>query len=219
MKNYKLFFLLVSLAFMPQVILADQPWKLVKHSDGIKVYSKMEDNSLIKTVKAETELKTTLSALFYLLTDVDNQPNWVYNCKKAEILKYEDNLHWYYYTQIDAPWPVTDRDAVTYVETKQDPASKTIIMKSVAVPDFIPESPEYVRIPELVSYWIFEPLANGKIRVTLKLKINLGGIIPQWVTNLLVSRGPFNTMKNFLFEIEKPKYKDVSLNFIEEPVY
>jgi hypothetical protein len=201
------------------MLTGQQPWKLVKNSDGIRVYSKMDNNSSIKIVKAETEIKTTLSALFYLLTDVDNQPNWVFNCKNPEILKKIDNFHWYYYTQIDVPWPITDRDVVTFVETKQDSITKTLIMKSVAKPDYIPENPECVRVPQLTSLWILEPLYNGNIHVTLELKIDIGGAIPQWVTNLFVSKGPYYSLKNIMFEIEKPKYKEIKLDFIQEPFY
>jgi len=211
--------LFFSALLLSVVALAQQPWKLVRSSDGIRVYTKMDDNSFIKIVKAETEIKTSLSACFSLLTDIQNQPSWVFNCKNPQILKKIDNFHWYYYTQIDVPWPISDRDIVSYVETTQDPVTKTLVVKSTGKPDFIPENPECVRVPQLTSYWIFEPLSNGMIHVTLKLKLDIGGSIPQWITNLFVTKGPYYTLKNIKFQIEKPKYKEAKLNFIQEPFY
>ena len=154
-----------------------------------------------------------------MFTDVSNQPNWVFSCESAEIIKKIDPFHWYYHTLSDAPWPVSDRDVVTYVSVSQDPVSKAIILTSNGVPDYIPEKQGYVRVPELKASWVLLPLPNGKIHVIFTIEINLGGFIPRWATNLFVSKGPYNTLKNLLVEIQKPKYKNAVVPLIKEPCF
>ncbi len=185
-----------------------EDWKLIKNENNIRVYSMPDTTSKMKIIKVETEAETDLSTLVSLIEDAENQVNWVFNCKHAEILYVIDSAHWYYYSQTDAPWPVSDRDVVTKVTYRQNKEDKTVVFKSEGAPDFIPPKPGYVRIPRLLSYWIFQPLENGKIKIVFKLKIDLGGVIPQWLTNMVVSKGPYITMENLLFEIEKPKYKN-----------
>lgn len=170
----------------------------------------MDTKTAIKIVKAESEATATLSALLTMINDADNQPNWVFRCKSAEMLKRIDKTHWYFYSQTDAPWPVSDRDVVTSVRVVQDTTTKTITVISTAIPNYIPKKHGFVRIPELLAYWVFKPKPSGKIDITFQIKINIGGIIPQWVTNLFVYKGPYNTMRNLLFEIEKPKYKEAT---------
>ena len=46
-----------------------------------------------------------------------------------------------------------------------DEEDKTVIFKSVGIPDFIPHKPGYVRIPELISHWIFQPLKTTKSKL------------------------------------------------------
>ncbi len=212
--------LLISLLFISFAAFTfGQPWKLIKNENGINIYSKIDKNSSIKIIKAETEAKATCASLVFLICDTKNQPNWVYGCKKAEILKKIDVTHWYYYSQTDTPWPVSNRDVVSFVSISQNEKTKVVTIKSVSKPEFIPQKPGYVRIPELISYWILKPLGEGKIKIIFQIKIDIGGIIPQWVTNMFVAKGPLNTVRNLLFEIEKPKYKDAVCKIVTELDY
>ncbi len=213
-KSVTITFLLFS--FLISAAQESEAWKLLKDEDGIQVYSKPDIYSDMKIIKAETVAKTTLSTLIALIRDAENHQNWVFNCTHAEILELIDSTDWYYYAQTDAPWPVSDRDVVTKVTFYQDKDTKTVTFKSTGVPDYIPQKPGYIRIPETESYWIFEPLDNRKINIIFKLKINLGGSIPQWLTNMVIAKGPYNTIRNMLFEIEKPRYKYAYCEFIEE---
>ncbi len=213
-KSVTITFLLFS--FLISAAQESEAWKLLKEENGIRVYSKPDIYSDMKIIKAETVAKTTLSTLITLIRDAENHQNWVFNCTHAEILELIDSTDWYYYAQTDAPWPVSDRDVVTKVTFYQDKDTKTVTFKSTGVPDYIPQKPGYIRIPETESYWIFEPLDNRKINIIFKLKINLGGSIPQWLTNMVIAKGPYNTIRNMLFEIEKPRYKYAYCEFIEE---
>jgi len=52
-------------------------WKLVKKADGILVFSKKHDSLKYKTIRVETQVKTSLASLVKLLTDAPNNKNWV----------------------------------------------------------------------------------------------------------------------------------------------
>ena len=40
-------------------------------------------------------------------------------------------------------------------------------------------------------------------------------MFPGWVTNMLLVDTPFETMKSFVAEIQKPRYRNALVSFIE----
>ncbi len=192
-------------------------WKCVKKTDSISVYSKKSGYSNLQIIKAETEIKTSLSALVALLTDNKNHKNWVYLNKKAEILEKKNDFEWVLYSQTDAPWPVTDRDVVTHARLSQDKKTKTVTIYGEAVPDYLPKDPHHVRVPYAQVQWQFIPEKNGWVKVVFTLSADMGGSIPKWLMNLTAAKGPFETIRKMRKEVKKKKYRMAHLYYIVEP--
>ena len=192
-------------------------WKCVKNSDSVLVYSRKSDSANFRIIKATTELKTSLSALVSLLTDAPHHKNWVYMNKKAEILKKDNPFFWVIYSQINVPWPVTDRDIISKTRMKQDPVTKEVTIHAEADPDYLPENPDHVRIPYAVAEWHFIPQGNGRVKVIFTIEVDVGGNVPQWLANLTAAKGPFQTMKKLRKMVQEKKYKTAVLPFLREP--
>ncbi|UBM62733.1 hypothetical protein LA303_01835 [Candidatus Sulfidibacterium hydrothermale] len=192
-------------------------WKCVKKSDSVFVYSKKSNSSNLQIIKAETEIKTSLSALVALLIDNKNHKNWVYLNKKTNLLQKKNDFEWFLYSQTDAPWPVTDRDIITHARLSQDKKTKVVTIYGEAVPDYIPKDPHHVRIPYAQAQWQFIPENDGWVKVIFTMSIDMGGSIPKWLVNLTAAKGPFETIRRMRKEVKKKKYRTAHLPYIIEP--
>jgi len=195
----------------------DGEWKCIKKSDSICVYSKKSSHSNFLIVKAETEIKTSLSSIVALFLDIKNHKNWVYLNKKAKLLSKKNDFEWFLYSQTDAPWPVNDRDIITHARLSQDKKTKVVTLYGEAVPDYIPKDPHHVRIPYAQAQWQMVPEKDGWVKVIFILSIDMGGTLPQWIVNLNAAKGPFETMRNLRKEVKKKKYQNARLSYIIEP--
>lgn len=191
-------------------------WRLVKESDNIKAFVLKSPTTEINRVRVETILKTTLSELVALMKDSENHKNWVFLNEEAEIVKEISDFNWVYYGRSEAPWPISDRDFITNITLQQSPIDYTITISSYAMPDFLAENEDCVRIPYVISEWTFNPIGNGSVHLSFELEADIGGKIPKWFTNLLVTKGPLHTMSGLINELKTNKYKDVKIDYIEE---
>lgn len=194
----------------------DIEWKLVKNSNNIKAYVKKEPSSQIKKVKVETVLKTSLSELVAAIKDAENHKNWVFLNEKADVVEQIDEFNWIYYGISCTPWPVWDRDFVTKVHLEQNKTDYSIIVTSVSMPDYIPENKEMVRIRYIHLVWVFNPIGNGNVHISVEIETDPGGNIPIWLINMAVSKGPYKTVEGLINEIKSGKYKNHKLDYIEE---
>lgn len=213
-KSYIFFLLLLFNLLSPGLKGQDNEWKFIKDNDGIQVYSRKSDNSPIKEIKVQKVMETTLSSLVALMKDVNNHKNWTYANKKAKILEKHSEFSWIFYGYSEAPWPVQDRDMVIHSTLKQDSVTKVIKNEGECIPDYIPENEDVVRVPACHSLWTLAPLKDGKVLVSLEIKIDLGGSIPSWLINMVSTKGPYSTIKNMDEAVHKAPYKDAVLDYI-----
>ncbi len=211
-------FFSIVLLFLSLVLLGqkDSEWKLIKNSNNIKAYIQKVPTSELKRVKVETVLKASLSELVAVIKDAKNHEDWVFLNKKAKVIEETDDFNWIYYGIADAPWPVDNRDFITTVCLEQNKTDYTITITSIAIPDYLPENKENVRIKHVKTIWIFNPIENGNINISLEMEVNPGGSIPIWLINMAVSKGPYKTVEGFIKEITSGKYQCLKLDYIKE---
>ncbi len=191
-------------------------WQLSGNNNGVKIYIRKGENSNLKEVLGLTTIKTTLSALVFLVKDSENHYQWIYANKKASLIKSINDFEWIYYNESEAPWPVSNRDLITHAKMKQDSISLKIIINSIGLPNYLAEKEGLVRVPKLKSVWVFTPKNNGFVDVQFELAIDLGGNIPPWLVNISIDRGPMHTLANMAKVLEQSRYKNVKLSYIRE---
>ncbi len=189
MKPIYILILIISLAG-----LQNTQWKLAKNNKGIKVYTREYPNSDIKEFKAETVIKTDIKKLTALLNDVPKLNTWMENVLKAEVIKTEKNKRYIRFI-IDFPWPFSDRDLVM-VETKTISSDGTITYTDKNAPNAYPEQEDFVRMQKAEGKWILIPQKNGYVKVIYKFYGDPAGSIPNWLVNLFIVDGPYNTLLN-----------------------
>ena len=213
MKWYSLLLLLLlQTAFFSG--LGQNNWVLKKEKDSIRVYNRSNLRSKFNDLRVETILQTSLSGLAAVILDIGNYPHWSFNTKKAYVLKQISPSELYFYSEINSPWPASNRDLAVHLHITQEPVSKAMHIRSDEVPNFIPPKENIVRVPLSRETWTVTPLGPTTIRVEYELEIDPGASAPAWLVNSFATKGPYETFKNLREQIKLPKYRNASFPFI-----
>jgi len=162
----------------------------------------------------ETILRTSLSCLAAVILDINNYPSWSFNTKKAYVLRQVSPSELYFYSEINSPWPASNRDLAVHLRITQDPVSRSMHISADEIPDFIPQKENIVRVPLSREVWKVVPLDKNTIRIEYELEIDPGASAPAWLINSFATKGPYETFRNLREQIRFPKYRNVSLPFI-----
>lgn len=216
-KNIALITLLVSITCFTSFNSPQPDWQLKKSSDGIEVYTRDAENSDFKELKSVGHLKTSMTSIIALIYDWESYPQWVYKCGKSSTLKKISETELLHYQTLIAPWPATDRDFIVNIKIQQDVKTKIVLIKSYAIPDYIPPVFDNIRIKEFTASWTLTPEKDGSIELVYQLLVNPGGYVPAWIVNMAMIDGPLETMLNMKEWVIKEKYQKAKIPFIEEP--
>lgn len=139
--------------------------------------------------------------------DPENYINWQYNTTNARLIKTINESEIIYYTEVAAPWPVSNRDLVVHLKISQDEKTKILTVSGKSVADFIPTKEQLVRIPLAISSWKVTPISESQLAVEYTMDLDPGGSVPAWMANMVVAEAPYITFKNFREKIKLKKEK------------
>jgi START domain len=213
MKHLLSFILLLGLF---QFGVAQNEWVLKKEKDGIKVYSRASDHSNFNELKVVLTLPATLHALAALILDISSYPRWSFNTEQSYVLKQVSPAELYFYTEINSPWPASNRDLAVHLRIAQDAATKIMTIQSDGVPSYIPPKKDIVRVPFSKERWTVTPIDKSNIRIEYEVAVDPGASAPAWLINSFSSKGPYETFKNLRERIKGPKYRDAKVSFITD---
>lgn len=189
-------------------------WVFKNEKDGIKVYYKKTSD--IYEIKMVTSMKASLSGIVQLLSEVENYPTWGYKLSEAKLLKKVSDKEYYYYSKLDFPWPLSDRDIVVQTKLEQDSSSGRVTSISHSKPDYLPANQDVVRIRTTTTKWTVVPGAGGWSYIEYYIYSNPGGNIPDWLVNMAIDVGPLETLGRMRAILKEPKYRTAKLAYIKE---
>jgi hypothetical protein len=208
--------LLFTALVLVHVAIAQKTWKLISEKDGIYVYSQNLENSKFKAVRAVCTVDCGVSKLSYVLMDVSNTKDWVYATKVCKLLKKMSPTDIYYYSEVELPWPVSNRDFTIRITLTQDEKTKVARIVAENHPNYVPENKGVIRIPKSAGNWILTPLGDGRTKVEYVIHVDPGGSVPAWLVNMLADVGPYSSFSKLKKEVKKGKYNDVKLDGISD---
>ncbi len=208
------FLLLLSSAFAFSLTAQNDGWVLKNEKDAVKVYYRK--TSGIYELKLATSIKVPLSGIVHLFDEVAKYPVWGYKVAESRLLKRVSPTEMYYYSRIDFPWPMSDRDVVLHTKLEQDPHSLAVYSVSTAVDGYLPEVKDVIRIKKATTKWTLIPGAGGWLYVEYYLYSDPGGSIPDWAINLALDMGPRETIKRMREILKDPIYQNTKLAHIRE---
>lgn len=196
-----------------------EEWEGGKESNGIRVWTRAEPDSPIRAFKASMVVKTTLSGLVNLIQDTDRASRWVYSTDRILMLRQDvDKGSFVVRAEMNFPWPLMDRDVIVAGQVTQDEHTLTVTINShgISGPEY-PVDPHYVRMTTMEGQWIFRPLGNGMVEVTMIGHADPGGHIPPGIVNMLIDMTPRKTLEGMRRLLPDPRYQKSPMPQIREP--
>jgi hypothetical protein len=191
-----------------------EKWDLKENKDGVKIFTRDIENSKIKAIRVECQLQASLSQVVAALMDIRNSEEWLYHTAGNYMVKQVSPAELYYYSLIEMPWPVSNRDFIAHLKVTQDETTKTVTVDAPCVPNMVPVKPNVIRIANSKGKWVLYPVNKQEVKIIYTLHADPGGSIPAWITNLFVTQGPSQSFKKFKVHIQKPVYKNAKLDYI-----
>ena len=189
-------------------------WEFKKYDNEIAIYTRSVKGSGFKELKAVTTFHSSLSGLVALLKDIPSAPTYVHHCKQSYIISSRGDSEIVFYQETAIDWPVSNRDVVIRYKIKQDKKTKTVMVDCAGIKNVKPEVDGNVRIPELKGYWKFSLEKNGNVQGEYCLYLDPGSSIPDWLSNMFLIDGPFNTISKMKILVSQKKYQSVNYNNI-----
>lgn len=194
---------------------AQNGWVLKTDNDGIKVYTGTTPGSKIKSIKVECTLQTTLSQLAVALLDINTSKQWVYNTKSVVLLKQVSPGDLYYYSEVNVPWPVNNRDFIAHLKLSQNTETKVMTLDAENVPGYMPAKPNVVRIQQSVGKWVATPAGANNVKVEYTLFADPGGNVPAWLINMFITKGPLESFKKLRELLNNQAYNNPRFAFVK----
>lgn len=191
-------------------------WELKTTKKDISIYTRIFPDSRFKAVKVECELEATLSQLVAVILDVNKGAQWLYSTKSSVLLKQVSPSELIYYSEVNVPWPFTNRDFIAQLNVVQDIHTRVVTIFGPTVPDYIPVKKDIVRVARAEGKWIITPVAKNHLKVEYTLRMDPGGNIPAWLINLFATKGPTESFINLKQQIKKAAYVNAHFPFITD---
>jgi len=200
-----------------ELITAQSDWTFKKEANRIKVYYRESADSRIKELKATLQVKGSLGAATHFITNAEQFPDWVFQCREGKVLKKITQSDLIYYNLANFPWPLSDREFILRCTTYQEPETLVVHSLASSASGFLPENKQYVRVQLVESNFKLTPMDDGMIAVEYYLKSNPGGFIPAWAVNWALDLGPVKSLTKFRELVQSEIYRGFELPFIREP--
>lgn len=191
----KIFLSFLLVAILTNVFSQTQ-WELTKDKNGIKVYTSKDATSKFKDIKVEASVQGTIQKLSSILMNVGKTTGWVYATKESYIIKKISDNEILYYSETALPWPVNNRDIPIKMVLKPDAKTNSLKVYADGVPNAISEKKGIVRIPYFNAFWDVKSDGKNNLKITYIVKMDPGGSVPASVTNMFITKGPFETFSN-----------------------
>ena len=185
--------------------LNEETWELSSEKPGIKVYTRIPENSNIKELRIKVDLKGDMDTLLNIVNDANNFGSWVYKCADSSPVTPPEGYNMAYAATTDFPFPMSDRELVAYSKQWLDEKGR-IHTHTICAPDAIPVKSGIVRIQAYEARWLIEQVDEENIHVDYVSFVDPGGHIPAWIINLALTAGPMKTFEKLIDQVEKKSY-------------
>ena len=174
-----------------------QDWQHITSEDGIAVTAREVQGRGFPTFRGVGVIDASLWEILAVLSDVGRHRDWMFRCLEARQLRKISEMEYIVYSRTDAPWPVSDRDAVFHSTVHPSLKDLTIDVRFRAV-----QSPlmgpvkGVVRMTKLQGYYRLKSLGPEKTLMDYQVDADPGGMLPGWLAKLATRRLPIDTIRS-----------------------
>lgn len=190
------FLIMFSIFLYASLSAAQGNWDLAQDEDEIRIYTKPNDTTNHKAFKADMVVQASIEKVNSHMSAMEAHTKWMYNRKLTEVLGRSHDKSTIVYSVTNAPWPVTDRDAVVSFTYSKNNTKDFIRIDFVNVDGYYPINEELVRVPYIKGYWEFIKIDDYSTKIVFMNASSPGGIIPDWLANSFVIDIPYHSLNN-----------------------
>ena len=191
-----------------------EDWELKKDKEGIQLYTKKLEGSTLKAVKAHTTFHAPLETCIAVLRDIKHLNDLFPDSKNVEKVEQTDTSQ-IHYVQLDAPWPVADRDGAFALRYSYDAVNRSAIVIAEMTSGKYPEQDGFVRLDKGGGKWIFTRLDDEHTELEYYYHGDPGGNIPAWLANSVVEENPYRMLQNFHQLVKLERYQGKTFAFMQ----
>lgn len=180
---------------------AQYNWSLERDKNGIKVYTAHSTTSGLKMIRSTATFEGSFEKVIAVFSDVPNQTAWVYGTKQAYLIKRFSDQEFLYYVETALPWPASNRDIAIRMKIKED--NNVLTISTIGEPHAIAVTKNIVRVPHLTGTWTFKKAGEGQVSIDYFLDVDPGGSLPNWLVNMFVDKGPYETLYHLSQQLKK----------------
>jgi hypothetical protein len=132
-----MFVVAVLLLYCSQLTHAEEPWKLAKEGEGIKVFTRAVPGSAANEFKGIAEIEAPIEVIMEVFKDIPSYPRWYGFCRETKLIKEDTETHRiiYFYFVLKTMGPVMDRDMVIEAISRFDKQAGTAFITTTALQD------------------------------------------------------------------------------------
>ena len=182
--------------------LSSQPWKFIKEKDGIKVYTRQQEGSPVKSFMGVADMKSGVDKIYTIVADVRESDRWDDNIKELKVLSENKDKSFCYYLLYSTPWPLQNRDLCIEAIISRDSVTGDIEVISKSRPQLVPVKKDVVRIRDYWQKWTIHPIDKTHTRLIIEGSVNPGGNIPSWLSNLALTDTPLKMLHDIRQRVE-----------------
>lgn len=172
-------------------------WRLRKEDGGVKIFTRNIEGSPFEEFRGVVTItNTSLTGVLDVIMDVKNYPKNFPNCGSAQVLVQKSKYDDIHYITIDAPWPVSDRDAIYEAATSFSNDGKRAYVKLTPRGDYKEENKNYIRVYKGTGFWDLNEIALNTVEVVYQFHADPAGEIPAWVANSVIVMNPLKTLES-----------------------
>lgn len=172
----------------------ESDWTKSLDKDDIVIYTRSVESSPFHEFLAETEMAGTIEKFREIITDFDRYPEWLPDCKSAEIIENPDSNDFTYYMKLKVPFPFANRDIIQQIVLSE--SDNTLLVEIISQPKKIKKNKDFVRMETADGRWIIDQIAEGKISIKFQYLADPGGGVPTWLVNTFLVKNPHKTLQN-----------------------
>ena len=177
---------LISLILLVFTIAPSDSWELQIDKDDVQVYTRPYTGSEYVEYKATTVLDADINLVYEVIMDGENLTKWTHNAMGSKTLSDPDKNTRIIHICHDMPWPVRDRDNISYVVTQRN-SDGSIRMNISPADNSLIVTDKYVRMDKFKGHWLLEPVEGG-VRATQQLWGDPAGNLPAWAVNSAIQK-------------------------------
>lgn len=178
-----------------------------RSTEDISLWTRVVPGAELKAFRGATHTDAPIYNIVAMLNDEPTLCEWSFRCDEVRMVGTADNGDTYIYMKVKGMWPVSDRDAIIRAHPVLNTRTGELVITGTAAPDYLPRSPNHVRIPAIESTWRLTPAQNNLVRIEWSGHIDPAGNIPKWMSNSIATLIPRYTLHRIRKLLDDPKWR------------